>query len=261
MNFLPEGLLPAFGLYLVRTSALVLAAPVFASGSSFTGYRVGLIGVLSIVLFLAGGEALVESPDPVSYALLAGRELVLGLMLAFVLHAVILAVKVAGHLVGQEMAFNMANQSDPVTGTSLPILAFFYETAFLLILLAVDGHLWVVRALAESYDRAPVGQMFFGGEVSEFTLDLFSQMFTAGLTFAAPVFVLLALISVLVGFLARAVPQINVMEFSFSARIIAGFVGMLLFAPLIEPASRHLLTSLMDGLSASLDVMEVSGGR
>lgn len=259
MNLLPEGILPAFGLYLVRTSALVLAAPVFSTVSNFNGYRVGLIGSLTIVLFLAGGEPLVETPGAVSFALLAGRELVIGLMLAFVLHAVILAVKVAGHMVGQEMAFNMASQSDPVSGTSLPILAFFYETMFLLILLGLDGHLWVVRALAESYERAPVGDMLMGSGMSEFALALFSQMFVAGLTFAAPVFVLLALISVLVGFLARAVPQINVMEFSFSARIIAGFVGMLLFAPLIQPASQHLLTSLMDGLSASLDVIEVSG--
>ena len=260
MNFLEEGILQAFGLYLVRTSALVLAAPVFSTGSSFTGYRIGLIFILSGILFLSGGEALLEVPGPMEYALLAGREVVIGLSLAFVLHTVILAIKVAGNMVGQEMAFNTANQSDPVSGVSTPILAFMYEALFMLALLSVDGHLWMVRALSESYARAPVGELVLDDGVSVLATRLFSNMFSAGLTFAAPVFVLLALISILIGFLARAVPQVNVMEFGFSARIMAGFVGLLIFAPLIEPASQMLLGALMDGLNTSLDALEVSGG-
>lgn len=260
MNLLIEGTLQAFGLYLVRTSALVLAAPLFSTGSSFSGYRLGLIGILSVILYLSGGEPLVDIPGPVEYALLAGREVVIGLVLAFVLHTVILAVKVAGSMVGQEMAFNMASQSDPVSGVSTPILGFMYETLFLLALLSVDGHLWVVRALSESYSRAPVGELALDDGLAGLAVQLFSNMFSAGLTFAAPVFVLLALVSVLIGFLARAVPQINVMEFGFSARIIGGFVGLLVFSPLIEPATTVLLTALMDGLNTGLDVLEVSGG-
>lgn len=257
---LPEGMIQAFGLYLVRTSALVLAAPLLASGSAFAGYRLGLVGVLSLVMFLVGGEPLVEDPGVMGFALLAGRELVIGFSLAFVLHAVVLAVKVAGHMIGGEMGFNMASQSDPVTGTTTPIIGHFYETLFMLILLSVNGHLWMVRGLAESFNRAPVGEMALSDGVGAVALELFASLFSAGLTFAAPAFLVLLLVSVLVGLLARSVPQINVIEFSFSARIIGGFISMLVFAPMIEPASQTLLSALMDGMAASLDALEVSGG-
>lgn len=257
---LPEGMIQAFGLYLVRTSALVLAAPLLASGSAFAGYRLGLVGVLSMVMFLVSGEPLIEDPGVVPFALLAGRELVIGFSLAFVLHTVILAVKVAGHMVGQEMGFNMASQSDPVTGTSTPIIAHFYETIFMLILLSVNGHLWMVRGLAESFNRAPVGEMALNEGVMAVALQLFISLFAAGLTFAAPVFLVLLLVSILIGLLSRSVPQINVMEFSFSARIIGGFISMLVFAPMIEPASRTLLDALMEGMAAGLDALEVVGG-
>ncbi|MFT7676856.1 MAG: flagellar biosynthetic protein FliR [Planctomycetota bacterium] len=257
---LPEGLIQAFGLYLVRTSALVLAAPLLASGSAFAGYRLGLVGVLSLVMFLISGEPLVEDPGVLGFALLAGRELVIGFSLAFVLHTVVLAVKVAGHMVGQEMGFNMASQSDPVTGTSTPIIGHFYETLFMLILLSVNGHLWMVRGLVESFNRAPVGEIALGSGVTGVALELFSSLFAAGLTFAAPVFLVLLLVSVLIGLLARSVPQINVIEFSFSARIIGGFLSLAMFAPMIEPASQTLLNALMDGMAAGLDALEVSGG-
>lgn len=252
---LEDGMLAAFGLYLLRTSALVLAAPLIGAASGFSGFRLGLIGVLTLVMYLSGGIPLDTSPDVLTYALLAARELLVGLSLAFVLHLVVMAVQVAGHLIGHEMAFNMSSQADPVTGVSVPLIAFFYETVFMLILLSVNGHLWLVRALAESYDRAPVGDMNLNAELGPFTLNLFGELFAAGMTFAAPVFVLLGLVSVLLALLTKAVPQINIMEFGFSLRIGTGFLAMTLFAPLIEPASKRLLDLLMQGLNGGLDAL------
>ena len=42
------------GLYLLRTGALLLSAPIFSTGSSFTGYRVAL-GVLVFALLALRG--------------------------------------------------------------------------------------------------------------------------------------------------------------------------------------------------------------
>ncbi|HRV80882.1 MAG TPA: flagellar biosynthetic protein FliR, partial [Planctomycetota bacterium] len=180
--------------------------------------------------------------------------------LAMILHLVLLAVRVAGVMIGHEMSFNMASLVDPGTNESSPMIAFMYETLFLLGLLAANGHLWLVRALLASYDRAPVGSLDWSGSIPDTLTVMFSQLFKAGLTFAAPVMVLLSLVSVLMGVLIRTVPQINVIEFGFNMRVLGGLIALLLFAPWIAPASQQLLDALMTSLGQGLDALEVHHG-
>jgi flagellar biosynthetic protein FliR len=153
------------------------------------------------------------------------------------------------------MAFTMASVVDPASGVNTPLITQFYEGLFLLGLLAADGHHLLLRALADSFARAPIGHVGIEAGVTHGVLQLFSDMFVAGVTFAAPVLLLLFLTSLLIGLLARAVPSINVLEIGFSLRIIAGLAALLLFAPLIGPALDHVYGALASGLDDMLAVI------
>ena len=50
------GTLEALGLVLARTSAMVLAAPLLGTGTTFSGFKVGLIAVLTLVTWLANRQ-------------------------------------------------------------------------------------------------------------------------------------------------------------------------------------------------------------
>ena len=187
---------------------------------------------------------------------MAVREALIGLALGFVLQCVLLAVRVAGELVGHEMAFNMAAIADPATGINSPLVTRVYEGLFLLGLLAVDGHHVLLRALSDSFGVAPIGEIALEAGLVDGTRILFSEMFTAGLTFAAPVTVVLVLVSLLIGLLARAVPQLNVLEVGFTLRIAVALLAMLAFAPLLAPALGALYESLDTGLETMLAGLE-----
>lgn len=257
MEFLPPGTLEAFGLYLTRTSALVVAAPLLGTGTGFSTWRVGLIVALSFLLYTAAGAPLDHAPGAIEYGVLVLRELLVGLFLAFILQIVLVAVRVAGEMIGTEMGFNMASQLDPITNVHTPVITQFYEIFFYLGLLAVNGHHLLFHALERSFVRAPIGIMSFSGDASWMVLTLFQQLFAAGITIAAPVLVLLMLASLLVAFVSRVVPQINVMEVGVTARIAIGLVALLLFAPLLAPALDGLYARLMNGLDLALDVIAV----
>ncbi|HVS09616.1 MAG TPA: flagellar biosynthetic protein FliR [Planctomycetota bacterium] len=250
------GTLAALGLYGVRVSALILAAPLFGTASSFSGHRVGLIAVLSLALYAASGTPLRSDGGPLGFAALALRETLIGLSLAFVLQIVVMAVRVAGEMIGQEMAFNMATMVDPATGVNTPLITQIHESLFLIGLLAIDGHHVLLRALADSFARAPVGTLGFDGGLVEGLQRLFGEMFAAGLTFAAPVLVLLFLVSLVIGLLARAVPQLNVLEVGFTLRIAAALVAMYAFAPLLAPAMERLFGAMAVGLDGVLAAVE-----
>jgi flagellar biosynthetic protein FliR len=249
-------LLQAFGLYLLRTSALVVASPLLGSGTGFAGHKIALILAVAVVLFLSGDGRLAAEVGVAEYVVMCFHEVLLGLFLAFVLQVVLLAIRVAGELIGVEMAFNMASIVDPGTGISTPLVTQIYEAMFFLGLLAVNGHHWLLRALQGSFERAPIGGVGLEPEAAGLVLELFERMFMAGITFAAPVLFLLMLVSVLVGLLSRLVPQINVLEVGFNLRVAVGLVAILAFTPFLAPAMNTLFEELMGGLDRCLDALE-----
>ena len=254
---LPDGTIAAFGLFMVRTSALVLATPFFGAMSTFFGAKIGLIASLALLSYSIYGVPLPEAQAPLSFAVFALREVLIGLSLAFVLQTALLAIRVSGEMIGQEMAFNMASVVDPATGQNTPLITQFYEAIFVLALLAVDGHHLILRALGRSFERAPVGDIGLSGDFATLAVAQMSQMFAAGVTFAAPVLVLLALTSLVMGLLARTTPQMNVLEVGFTLRIVVGLLAMTLFAPLLAPA----LSALFNGVDTGIDeVLGLLGG-
>ena len=180
-----------------------------------------------------------------------------GFALAFVLHMVLTAMRVGSELIGNEMAFTMANSVDPSTGESMPVLSRMNESLFFLALLSVDGHHWIIRALAESFERAPVGALVVGENLPHMIAAFFSQMFLAGIAFAAPILALLMMVSLTIGLIARAVPQVNIMEMGFSLRVGGGLIAIGLLSPTLAPAMHSLLEHFMTGLEAGLDAIEV----
>lgn len=254
---LPTGLIEGAALCLTRCGALLLTAPLIGSGAQFYGYKVALVTSVSAVLYMAQGLPLVETTSAVHFGLLLLREMVLGFGLAFILHLTLLGLRIGSEMVGNEMAFSMASAVDPSSGEALPLLSKMNETLFFLALLAVDGHQWLIRALAESYNRAPVGELDFGGALPSVIVHLFSEFFTAGIAFAAPVLVLLMMISVLIGLIARAVPQVNVLEMGFSLRVGGGLLALCILSPTLSTGMTSLLEHLMAGLEAGLDAIEV----
>ena len=249
-------LIEAFGLYLVRTSALILAAPLLGSGTGFSSYKIALIIGVAVAVFLSTGEPLAQEAGSIELAMMCMHELMIGLFLAFVLQSVLMVVRVAGELIGTEMAFNMASIVDPSTGVQSPLVTQVYEIFFFLSLLAVNGHHWLLRALGSSFERAPIGGIGIGEGLVPMMLNLFTRMFSAGITLAAPVLVLLLMVSVLIGFLARVVPQINVLEVGFNIRVAVGLVAIFVFSPFLAPAMNTLFEQLMIGLDECLDALE-----
>ena len=253
------GTLEAFGLYLIRVSALVLLSPLVGERLGFAGYKIALILGLACVLYLSTGAPTLMAPSTVAYGALAAREALIGSFMALLGRLAMSSAYLAGHILGFEMGLQMANQVDPTSGESKSILALFYEQTFLIALLSVDGHHWIVKSLAATFEIAPVTVLGGGGTLGVVVVDVLSQTFVAGVAFIAPLSVLMTLVSVAIGLLARTVPQINVLEMSFSMRVGAALVGMTVLAPLFAPAMGRLLEVFDQALQTGLQALAAGG--
>lgn len=246
-------ILAGFVLVLARTGALVVSAPLLGQGTGFAAHRVALVVFVSLLLFaVAGGPV---HAAPAELALMMLREVVIGIFLGTLLALVLLAVRLAGELVGQEMGFLVARQVDPSTGVASTLITNIYENLFLLVLLALDGHHWLLRSLERSFAFAPLGHIELGHQMAPTLFAMFAEMCKAGLVFAAPVMVFLMLVSLVIGVLARAVPGLNMMEVGFTLRVLVALGAMFVFAPLMEPAMRALHRSLLLWLERGLQAL------
>lgn len=249
-----HALAAGFVLVLVRTSALVVTAPVLGQGTGFAGHRVGLIFFLSLLLFVATGTPAADAP-PIELALMALREAVIGMFLGFLLQFALLAVHVAGELVSQEMGFLVARQVDPTSGTSSTLISSLYENLFVMTFLALDGHHWLLRSLESSFSFAPVGRIALGAQMAPTAIAMFGEMFRAGIVFAAPVMVFLMIVSAMIGLLSRAVPALNVLEIGFTLRVLVALIAIFVFAPLLGPALEVLHKDFLRWLERGLAVI------
>lgn len=249
---LVPGTLEALGLTTIRIGAAVLSSPLLGVGYGFSGMKVALVTVLSLVVFAAFGAPLEIVPDGATFVILSLREILIGLFLGFILQVGLLSVQMGGELIGHEMGMFMARQVDPDTGVGVAIVSKVYENFFLLALLSLNGHHLLVRAMGESLGHAPIGVAEASGGLAAVAQRMVGQMFAAGIAFAAPVMIFLVLTSLLIGLLSRAVPQLNILELSFTLRILLALTAMYLFAPLLEPAMGQLYEGFSRWLGTAL---------
>lgn len=250
------GAISAFALFLIRAGALVLSTPFLGQSLSFGGLKVALSMALALVLYLNVGEPMAGTVDTITWVLMAVRELMLGLFLGFVTQLAVLATRVAGEMIGLEMGMQMSQQFDPESGVSTSLIARIHENFFMIALLSVDGHLEVLRGLARTFETAPIGAIGGMENAADFLIRMLSEMLHTGLAYVAPVLVVLACVSALIGLLARAVPQLNVLELSFSLRIAVALVAMFAFAPLLEPVIGGLIQSLELWIDKAVHLVE-----
>jgi flagellar biosynthetic protein FliR len=248
-----EEMAAGFLLVLARTGALIGTAPLFGQGVGFVAHRVVLTVALSFLLYVVAGGPV--AAEPVELALMMLREVLIGVFLGTLLVVVLAAVRIAGELIGQEMGFLTGRQVDPVSGVATTLIPSLYESLFVLLLLVWNAHHWLLGALERSFALAPVGRLALGARLSETVVALFGEMTRAGIVFAAPVLVFLLIVSLVIGFLARAVPSLNVLEVGFTLRVFVALIALVVLAPLFEPGMRTLQRELNHWLERGLQAL------
>jgi len=153
------------------------------------------------------------------------REFLLGLSLGLLVRFFLAGVQMAGHLVSIQMGFGMVTLIDPHSQGQSTIIADLFLFLAILVFLGVNGHHFLLRLLARSFEEIPMGRpLALPESLSLFLPRCGALMYQLAVTLAAPVLAALFLTQVALGVVARAVPQIQVMLLSFHLTIGLGLL-------------------------------------
>ena len=164
-----------------------------------------------------------------------------GLAIGFVTRMVFFASDFAGQLISNEMGLSLASVFDPVNArpTQAPGMVMMLLTTVMM--MSLDMHHWLLTGFQQTYALVPIGGAGLSEVLFADILGHTSRVFVVGLQIAGPLIAASFLAMILLGFLGRLVPQMNVFAESFTVRIAC---GLLVFAFTLQITAQHILNGL-----------------
>jgi flagellar biosynthetic protein FliR len=243
---------PSLVLHVVRCTAFMAVLPMLGGNLASRLVRLLLgVAVGTAVFHLKGAPILdpAATDTGLELGLLTLREAAIGVAAGFAIHAMLALVGVAGELVSHEMGLSMAQVMDPTTGHRQSSVTALLEVLAFLTILELDLHHDALRVLLATYDHVGVGQPYDLGGVVEMLTATITAALAFGVRLVAPVVAILVLVTVVLIVLARAIPNINLLEFSFGLRILMSIAALALFLRFAMPFLRAVMQRELYGLT------------
>ncbi|WP_457571049.1 flagellar biosynthetic protein FliR [Desulfovulcanus sp.] len=241
-NFDPPTIL-SFFLTLFRISLVLFLLPFFGGESLPKPVK----AVVCLVLTLGLWPGLSFPADyfpahPLGIVVMLLGELILGLVLGLFVRFLFAAIQTGGQLIGFQMGFAMINVIDPISGISEAVTAHFLYMTSLLIFLSLNGHLFLLKGLAQSFELVPPGGLLITPQLVNQIFLFSGQIFVLAIKIAAPVMTAIFLVDLALALISRAAPQMNVLFVGFPIKIGVGFLFLgLLFKIMTEYMSDFVL--------------------
>ncbi|MHB9093049.1 MAG: flagellar biosynthetic protein FliR [Eubacteriales bacterium] len=230
-----------FMLILARVGGIFLIGPVFSNRVIPGQVKALLTFVLSMILFTGLHLKTPVIPTKLGpYTLYLVSELIVGLIIGFVAQMTFAAIQFAGQSVDMQMGFGIVNVIDPVYGTQAPLVGSFQNLLALLLFLTTNSHHYMLAALFQSYEKIPIFGLTGGKEASQMMIDLFGNMLVTGLKLAIPVVGALFVAEMALGMISRTVPQMQVFFVAIPAKIILGFILLIVVLPVYIATLQYL---------------------
>jgi len=216
---------------LTRILGLIAAAPLFGNAGVPVSVKVSLGVLLAAVIAPTVPE--VPAMDPTSWAglLIVVKELLIGVAMGFAMRIVFAAIEYAGEVASMTMGLGFAISFDPNTRGRSAAVAQFMALVATMAFLAVNAHLVLLAALAESFVTLPISSTPFSGNAPLELVRWGSRIFSAGLQLSLPIVAALLITNVALGILTRAAPQLNLFGIGFPVTLGVGFLTLSLSMP------------------------------
>ncbi|MCP3689483.1 MAG: flagellar biosynthetic protein FliR [Gammaproteobacteria bacterium] len=230
---------------MLRIGAMLLAMPVLGTRLMPTRVKIITTFVLAIVVL----PLVPEVPEVEALSLqgmfISAQQVIIGAAMGFTLQLVFGALMVAGEAIAMSMGLGFASMVDPANGVNVPMVSQLFIIVGTLIFLALGGHLMLIQLVVSSFQSLPIAP-------SGVTRDSFwaisawgSQMFIGAVWVAIPASISMLMITLSMGVMTRAAPQLNIFSVGFPVTMFLGFIILTLVLPGFLPRINQMMLEAM----------------
>ncbi len=223
---------------LARIMAFIATAPILSNRQIPNRVKIGFGFILTVAIAPTLSIPTDIEPGTAQGIFVLLIQILVGVAMGFTMRLVFTAIEMAGEIAGLQIGLGFASFYDPQRASFTPILAQFLGVIAALTFLTMDGHLYLIATLAESFQTFPISATpptanamhtiaLWGGSIFVFALQL-----------SLPVLGALLITNLAMGILSRSAPQVNLFAIGFPITLTVGFIiialSMSYFAPLVD---------------------------
>ncbi len=224
--------LDCFILMFIRVTALIVSSPIFGRKNLPNILKICFCLMVTYVIFSSQSEGtVVEYQNVWVFALLCIKELLFGLVLGYVTTLFFSIVQTSGQVMDMQMGFGMVNVFDVQSNISIPITGSLLTMVMMITFFSVNGHLQLIHIIKGTFSNIPIGTVTLSPKIGIVALDVFILAFLLAVHVAIPLIASGLLGEVVLGFIVRAIPQMNVFVVGIPLKILLGFLMLLLILP------------------------------
>ena len=138
----------------MRMSGFIFLNPILGRRNIPATAKTGLsLGLAVIVFSMEQSQGITveaEANSSLMFGILMVKELAIGYLLGFIMSLFDMVLTFAGTVIDFQIGISMAMVYDPQTGSQIALSGNILQTFYLLFFFAVDGHLALIKILAES---------------------------------------------------------------------------------------------------------------
>jgi flagellar biosynthetic protein FliR len=230
---------------MMRIGAMFISMPVIGTRLVPTRVKIIISLVLSaVVLPLLPDLPRVEALS-LEGLLVSVQQILIGLSMGFTMQLVFGALMIAGEAIAMSMGLGFASMVDPTNGVSVPVISQFFVILGTLLFLALGGHLMLIQLLVNSFESLPISATGVGRDSFWALISWGSQMFIGALWVAIPALISMLVITLSMGVMTRAAPQLNIFSVGFPVSMFMGFIILILVIPGFLPRFNQMMLQAM----------------
>ena len=225
---------------ITRISGLFASAPLFSTYPIPMQAKAWLAALIAFILFPIvqyNTNFIVPTNVPILTIILF-KEFLIGYAMGFCANIIFVGVELGVNMFAIQMGLSASQALNPASGGVSPVITRAYTFLSSMIFIALGAHQWLFSALYNSFKSMPVGYTFaFSPAIFDQIITISSQMFNISLSIALPIFGVLFITDVLLGFTSKMMPQMNIFMVSMPLKI---YLGLLLSLIFMRPMAEYI---------------------
>lgn len=235
---------------MARLLGVMAIAPAFERLGLTNMVRAAAAFAFAVPMVVFASPSAFESGPPTMFvgAGIALKEAMVGFVIGFIFGIPFWAAQAAGDIMDLQRGSTAGTLVDPSSGTDAGVSGTFLTLAMLAMFFSANGIDVMVSAVYESYRLWPLDRLWPQLELADalVVLRLLNDIVILGVLMAAPVMAALLIADVVLAFVARAAPQLNVFSLSMALKNAVFMLLMVVYCS-------FLATYMRDGLAYTLN--------
>lgn len=223
---------------ITRISGLLATAPMFSTFPMPKQVKIWLSASIAFLIFpiIQAKTAFVAPTSVPELTVILLKEFLIGYAIGYCANVLFIAIELGANMFSIQMGLSSDQALNPMSGGSSPKLTQVYTWLMTMVFIALNAHHMLFAALFNSFQSMPIGYGFaFSPEIVQQIILIVCQIFVIALKISLPIFGVLFITDILLGFTSKMMPQMNIFMVSIPLKIYLGIILSIMFIrPMVE---------------------------